>query len=249
MTDRLPPGAPVEGFSPPPHPKGTRLEGASVTIEPLDADAHAAELFAANQHDPDDQNWTYLPYGPFTTEADYRAWVEEVSAQPDPCFFAIHSKRHGQAVGVASYLRIVPTHGVIEVGHIHFSPLLQATREATEAMFLMADRVFAQGYRRYEWKCNALNIRSRRAAARLGFSYEGVFRQMMIAKGRNRDTAWFAMIDQDWPAIKTCFDTYLSDDNFTPDGRARTSLSALTRPLLYQIDPLHDSGEHRGIGL
>ncbi len=141
-----------------------------------------------------------------------------------------------KAIGIASFLRINPAQGLIEVGHINYSPLLQKTTEATEAMFLMMKWVFDNGYRRYEWKCNALNLKSRRAAQRLGFSYEGVFRQMTISKGRNRDTAWFAIIDKEWTEIEKCFDQFLSESNFDNNGKSKVSLTSLTESLLYKVD-------------
>jgi RimJ/RimL family protein N-acetyltransferase len=154
----------------------------------------------------------------------------------DPIFFAIISKKLDKAVGIASYLRIKPNDCSIEVGQINYSPLLQNTTEATEAMYLMMKWAFESGYRRYEWKCNALNLKSRRAAQRLGFSYEGIFRQMSISKGRNRDTAWFAVIDKEWKDVEQCFVQFLEDENFDGEGKARVSLSSLTKPLLYKID-------------
>ena len=154
----------------------------------------------------------------------------------DPVFLAIVEKESGRPLGIASYLRIHPAEGSIEVGHIHFSPLLQRTTSATESMFLMMQWAFEAGYRRYEWKCNSLNQASRRAAQRLGFSFEGIFRQMMIIKGRNRDTAWFAAIDSEWPALKTAFERYLDEKNFDKEGRPVTSLSSLTASLLHKKD-------------
>ena len=234
MTDNL--GEIISGFTPPPHPKGISLQGAHILIEPLDDAKHGAQLFAAKQRDVSGDNWTYLPYGPFADEVAYRTWLRAQQEGDDPCFFAMIDPATQQAVGIASFLRIDQANGVIEVGHIHFSPLLQRTTASTEALFLMMQWAFEQGYRRYEWKCNALNVPSRRAAQRLGLSYEGIFRQMMISKGRNRDTAWFAAIDKEWPALQQAFLTFLSADNFTSDGVAIQSLSSLTAPLLYQRD-------------
>jgi len=166
--------------------------------------------------------------------SDYIDWIQSFEEHDDPVFFAIISKKLKKAIGIASYLRINPNDGLIEVGHINYSPLLQRTTEGTEAMFLMMQWAFDNGYRRYEWKCNALNMRSRKAAQRLGFSYEGVFRQMTISKGRNRDTAWFAIIDKDWQVIQKCFHQFLSDINL--DEKSKYSLSSLTKPLLYKVD-------------
>jgi RimJ/RimL family protein N-acetyltransferase len=158
--------------------------------------------------------------------------VRSVAGKDDPQFHAIVDRATGQAVGVASYLRIDPAAGSIEVGHINYSPLLQRTVAATETMYLMMRRAFELGYRRYEWKCNALNAPSRGAAQRLGFSYEGVFRQARVDKGRNRDTAWYAMIDTEWPALDQAFRRWLDPANFDEQGRQRTSLSELTAPVL-----------------
>ena len=226
----------VNGFTPPPHPKGIHLDGKTVRLAPLDAATHATDLFHANRLDTDGRNWDYLPYGPFDRLEDYQSWLTDQAGAQDPTFFAIIRLSDDKAVGVASFLRINPPDGSIEVGHINYSPLLQKTREGTEAMYLMMKWAFESGYRRYEWKCNALNAKSRYAAQRLGFSYEGVFRQMSISKGRNRNTAWFAVIDQEWEALKACFETYLSDENFTADGTPKTALSQLTKPLLYKLD-------------
>ena len=188
----------------------------------------------ANALDKEGINWEYLPYGPFENLSDYIDWIQSFEEHNDPVFFAIISKKLKKAIGIASYLRINPNDGLIEVGHINYSPLLQRTTEGTEAMFLMMQWAFDNGYRRYEWKCNALNMRSRKAAQRLGFSYEGVFRQMTISKGRNRDTAWFAIIDKDWQVIQKCFHQFLSDINL--DEKSKYSLSSLTKPLLYKVD-------------
>ena len=187
----------------------------------------------------DGRNWTYLAQDPFERYDDFEAWVARSAESADPQFYAVlsapstdSSAASSAAVGVASYLRITPAAGTIEVGHIHFSPRLQHTPAATEAMYLMMRRAFELGYRRYEWKCDALNAPSRRAAQRLGFSYEGEFRQALVTKGRNRDTAWYACIDREWPALSAAFETWLDPDNFDANGRQRQALSALTAPLL-----------------
>src|SRR5690606_13208426 len=180
--------------------------------------------------DRDNRNWTYLTTGPFARESEYRAWLERVAKSDDPLFHAILDRKSGKAVGVASYLRIDPPNGVIEVGHINFSPLLQRSPAATDAMYLMMRRVFDElGYRRYEWKCDSLNAPSRAAAERYGFRYEGLFRQAVVYKGRNRDTAWFSILDAEWPAIKIAFETWLDPANFDADGRQRRSLRELTQ--------------------
>lgn len=231
--DRL--GRPVLGWVPPPRPPRDAFEGRYVRLEPLSV-AHAADLHAANS--ADDAIWDYMPYGPFGTESDYAAWVGSVEAGDDPVFYALLDLGTGRAAGVASYLRIAPEAGSIEVGHINLSPALQRTRAATEAMALMMGWAFGAGYRRYEWKCNALNLGSRRAAERLGLSYEGVFRQAVVVKGRNRDTAWFAAIDSEWSAIRSAFDRWLDPANFDEAGRQRLSLSDLTAPILVARDPV-----------
>ncbi|HQY44451.1 MAG TPA: GNAT family protein [Paracoccaceae bacterium] len=228
-------GREVPNWSPPVWPDTQCLEGQYVRLERLNATDHAAELHAANRGS--DWIWDYLPYGPFESVADYRAWAETMAGERDPFFYAIRDLAGGRLGGVASFLRITPQQGVIEVGHICFAPALQGTRAATEAMTLLARWVFGAGYRRYEWKCDALNLPSRRAAERLGFSYEGTFRQHTIYKGRNRDTAWFAMTDGDWKAIGPAYDRWLAPENFDPDGQQRESLSALTRPHLVTRDP------------
>jgi RimJ/RimL family protein N-acetyltransferase len=203
------------------------MHGRFCRLEPL-ALVHAAALHDAHALDREARNWTYLPYGPFASPADYARWVEWAAAQEDPQFFAIAEATSARPVGVASYLRIEPAHGVIEVGHLAFSPLLQRTPAATEAMYLMMRRVFDElGYRRYEWKCDSLNAPSRRAAARLGFTYEGTFRQMHVVKGRNRDTAWFSLLDSEWPALRCAFERWLAPANFAAAGEQRQSLGAL----------------------
>ena len=226
----------VESFSIPPHPKGISIEGKLVNLKPLIASEFAEELFISNAIDKEGINWAYLPYGPFDSQVDYAKWIKSFEEGDDPIFFAVISKKLKKAIGIASFLRINPAQGLIEVGHINYSPLLQKTTEATEAMFLMMRWVFDNGYRRYEWKCNALNLKSRRAAQRLGFSYEGVFRQMTISKGRNRDTAWFAIIDKEWVEIERCFDQFLSESNFDNNGKSKVSLTSLTESLLYKVD-------------
>jgi RimJ/RimL family protein N-acetyltransferase len=223
-------GWPVPGWTPRPRPPRAPSEGRVCRIEPIDPERHAADLFAANRQDREDRIWTYLPYGPFAAFEPYRDWMKSACLGDDPLFHAIIDKPSGRAVGVASYLRIEPAVGVIEVGHINYSPVIQRTVAATEAMYLMMRRVFDElGYRRYEWKCDALNAPSRSAALRLGFRFEGIFRQATIYKGRNRDTAWFAITDRDWPGLKQAFESWLDPANFDGAGRQRQSLSALTK--------------------
>lgn len=213
-------------WTPPPIPPRTPLVGRFCRVEPLSAEHHAAALYGANTADPGPM-WTYLPYGPFASYGAYKEWVEENERSSDPRFYAIVDNRTNQPSGVAAYLRIDQRNGVIEVGHIAYAPRLRRTAAATEAMYLMMKEVFALGYRRYEWKCDALNAPSRAAAQRLGFRYEGTFRQAVIYKGRNRDTAWFALTDQDWPVVETAFAQWLAPENFDEQGQQRVSLSSL----------------------
>jgi len=231
-----PVGLPVAGWSPPPRPQREALTGRFCRVEPLSPDLHAADLHAANKHDATGRMWTYLSYGPFASLAEYRSWMQGVCAGEDPLFFAIVDLQSGRAVGVATYMRIDPGNGCMEVGHLAYSPLLQRTPAATEAMFLMMQQAFALGYRRYEWKCHSLNAASRRAAQRLGFSFEGVFRQAVVARGRNRDTAWFSVIDSEWPALDRMYRRWLAPANFEAGGEQRERLSDLTDPLLVRRD-------------
>lgn len=203
------------------------MEGRFCRLLPLEPTKHAASLYAANALDAEGRMWTYLPYGPFDALDDYAEWLEEMCGKSDPLFYAIVDQPAARAVGVASYLRIDPRGGCIEVGHLGYSPLLQRTPAATEAMFLMMQKAFSLGYRRYEWKCNALNGPSRTAAQRLGFSFEGVFRQAGVVKGRNRDTAWYSMVDHEWPALKETFLRWLHPKNFDEQGRQQVRLSTL----------------------
>jgi RimJ/RimL family protein N-acetyltransferase len=225
----------VQGWAPPERPGPDGFLGRYAELERLNGAKHAEALHRANR--ASDAIWDFLPYGPFDRGEEYLGWVEEMAAKTDPFFYAIRDRETGAWGGVASYLRITPEAGTIEVGHINFSPSLQRTRAATEAMFHMMHWVFEAGYRRYEWKCNALNAGSRRAAERLGFSYEGIFRQAAVVKGRNRDTAWFACIDREWPALRAAYETWLDPANFDAEGRQRQALADLTRPVLVARDP------------
>jgi RimJ/RimL family protein N-acetyltransferase len=227
-----PVGRIVADWHAPPRPSRAPLEGRYCRLEPLDAARHAADLYAANARDPDGRMWTYMPYGPFANLEAYRNWMQAASATDDPHFLAIVDRTSSTAVGVASFLRIDPGSGSIEVGHLAFSPLLQRTTAATEAMFLMMEWAFVAGYRRYEWKCNALNAPSRAAAQRLGLSFEGIFRRATVVKGRNRDTAWYAATDAEWPALAHAYRTWLAPENFDAAGRQRLSLASLTAGVL-----------------
>jgi len=200
------------------------IEGERVRLEPF-APAHSASLYASLHASGDPRLWVYLPYGPFDQQ-EWEAWFAASAAADDPMFYAIVDPSTGAALGQASYLRIEPHHRVIEIGHVALGPALQRTPVATEALFLLARHAFDDlGYRRLEWKCDALNDRSRRAAERLGFTFEGVFRQHMIVKGRNRDTAWFAILDREWPALRAGFEQWLAPENFDGDGRQLRSLA------------------------
>lgn len=213
-----PVGVALPDWQPPPFIPHQMLEGRFCCLEPLDVARHAEALHAANALDREGRNWTWLPYGPFADFAAYSAWLEKMAALRDPQFYVITAAGTGQALGVAAFMRIYPAHGIVEVGHLNFSPLLQRKPAATEAMYLMMRRAFALGYRRYEWKCNALNTPSSRAAERLGFRFEGVFRQAMVTKGRNRDTAWYSVIDSEWPALERAFQSWLTPENFDAHG-------------------------------
>jgi RimJ/RimL family protein N-acetyltransferase len=214
-------GPSVGNWKPPAYPPRTPIAGRYCHVEPLAA-YHARDLWDANSIDREQRNWTYLVHGPYDTFEEYAAWVDRACASTDPLFFAILSPR---AVGVAAYLRIAPEAGSIEVGHINYSPLLQRTRAATEAMYLMMKRAFDLGYRRYEWKCDALNAASCAAAERLGFTYEGTFRQATVYKGRNRDSAWYSVIDIEWPNRRAALERWLAPENFDAQGNQRTKLS------------------------
>ena len=225
----------VPDFTPPPAPEGVTLEGRFVRLERMDPDTHAADLHRA--YSGHDALWDFMPYGPFLSAAGYHRWAKDAASGGDPLFHVLRDAVTGRAGGVASYLRIAPDAGSIEVGHICIAPELSRSPATTEAMFLMMDWAFSNGYRRYEWKCNALNLPSRRAAQRLGFSYEGIFRQHLVSKGRNRDTAWFAVIDAEWPALREAFAAWLAPANFDGNGRQREKLSDLTGLVRAGSDP------------
>jgi RimJ/RimL family protein N-acetyltransferase len=192
------------------------MQGRTVTLEPLDLDRHAAALWqAVSGHD---EVWAWLFDGPYASQDDFRRDIAKKQAALDSIFYAIIPAATGTAAGYASFMRTEPAHGVIEVGNIMLSPALQRTTAATEAMYLMARHIFDLGYRRYEWKCNAQNLPSRRAALRYGFTYEGIFRQHVVVKDRNRDTAWFSMLDSEWPARKAAFEAWLDPSNFDGHG-------------------------------
>jgi RimJ/RimL family protein N-acetyltransferase len=222
-------GRPVAfgGATPPVH---TVLAGERVTLRPIDP-AHDAEALYAASHPPsgDPTIWTYLFDGPYPDLESFQESLEEQAARHDYVFFAVADANDDRPLGIASYLSIVPEHGVIEIGNIWFGPELQRTAAATETIYLLARHAFDElGYRRLEWKCNALNEPSRAAAARFGFHFEGVFLNHRVVKSRNRDTAWFAITDERWPAVRAAFERWLSPDNFAPDGTQRSRLGELT---------------------
>jgi RimJ/RimL family protein N-acetyltransferase len=216
-------GAPVPGWTAPPAPARDVITGRFCELRPLDVSS-AEKLFDAFSLDEDDREWTYLPYGPFETRDAFRAWVKTWAVSDTHVLFTIHSGEDRHPTGIAGYLHILPATGSIEVGHLRFSRLLQRTPAATEAMYLMMRRAFDLGYRRYEWKCDAFNDPSRRAATRLGFSFEGIFRQATVYKGRTRDTAWFSVIDAEWPALRQTFQAWLDPSNFDDQGRQKQRL-------------------------
>ena len=224
-------GEPVPNWQVPPFPERRVLTGRTCVLEPLHPERHAHNLFEANRAD-DGRMWTYLSYGPFETLDEYRAWLAATCQGSDPLFYAIVSQKTEHAAGLASYLRITPESGSLEIGHLAFSPQLQATTAATEALYLLMKHTFDLGYRRCEWKCDALNEKSRRAAQRLGFSFEGVFQQATLYKGRNRDTAWYAVTDKEWTRLEQAFERWLQPENFDPDGKQRLRLSSLSADAL-----------------
>jgi RimJ/RimL family protein N-acetyltransferase len=228
-------------------PDRAPLTGATVRLEALDPERHGRPLFAASHGDGvGERLFRHLPYGPFAGFDEFKAWLDERAASTDPLFFAIVDIETNRALGMASYLRMVPEHGVIEIGHIWFSPALQRTRQATEAIYLMSRHAFDDlGYRRLEWKCDALNDASRRAAVRFGFTYEGVFRQHLVVKGRNRDSAWYSMLDGEWPLIRAAFQSWLAPENFASDGVQRRSLGEI-RAANRDVKAIPDPGPAEG---
>ena len=236
MSDTRVLGDVVTDWIVPQKPGPDQIAGQFVRLERLEADAHAPDLFQAFLSDP--TLWDYMGSGPFTSAPGFHHWLADCATSQDTVFYAVRDTASGSCTGMASFLRIAPAAGSIEVGNICFGPALQRTRAATEAMYLMIQWAFEAGYRRYEWKCNALNMPSRRAAQRLGFSYEGIFRQALIVKGRNRDTAWFAIIDKDWPALQKAYAAWLAPANFAPSGEQKRSLADLTRAVRVASDPM-----------
>lgn len=234
MTNR-PIGPLVPNWTPPSAPNPMTLTGQYCRLEPLEAERHAALLFDA--FEGQDYLYDYMPAGPFHSAAQYHRWVKEVTSDDASLFFAVYDIRKDAYLGVLSFLRIAPEAGSIEVGNINFSEAMQRSPASTEAIYLIMKWAFEAGYRRFEWKCNALNGPSRRAAQRLGFSFEGIFRQALVVKGRNRDTAWFAIIDAEWPALKEAYRVWLDPMNFDHNGQQRERLGDLTSLVRAASDP------------
>ncbi len=210
-------------------PMKNAIQGTHCILEPLDIDKHAAQLFESLLLDNKGESWTYLPYGPFKDGMEFQEWLKKTISEHDTLLYAVTDPKSLVPIGIAGFLRINPEHGVIEVGHLHYSKLLKRTPAATEAMYLMMRYVFEElGYRRYEWKCNSLKQDSRNAALRLGFKFEGIFRQSNVFKTCNRDTAWFSIIDSEWHEIKKRFQRWLSPENFDISGNQRSSLREIS---------------------
>jgi RimJ/RimL family protein N-acetyltransferase len=227
-------GFDLPGWKAPQFPPHAALHGRYARLEPLNTARHAQGIYQAQGEDADGTRWTYSFHGPYSNFADYEKWCRGAEASRDPQFYAIVDVASGQAVGTCTYMRIEPKHGVIEIGNIYFSPRLAQTRAATEAMYLMMANAFELGYRRYEWKCDSCNLPSRAAATRLGFTYEGMFRQAIVNKGRNRDTTWFAVIDVDWNGgLQNAYARWLDPANFDANGAQKLRLSELTAPFVH----------------
>lgn len=224
----------LRDWTPPPLPARTGFSGRYVSLEPL-GPGHIQGLLVSFAEDDTGAMWHYLPIGPVDA-SQYTEWVDVARASADPMHFAVRME-DGRLGGTLSLMRITPKAGSVETGWLTFAPRLQRTREATEAVYLLMKWAFESGYRRFEWKCDAANLPSRRAAERFGFSYEGIFRQAAVVKGRNRDTAWFACIDDEWPKLKNAFETWLSAGNFDAMGQQKQRLSELTAPILAARDP------------
>jgi RimJ/RimL family protein N-acetyltransferase len=221
-------GEPVPEWTARPQPPRVSVEGRYCRLEPLDASKHADDLYDAYSRAEDGRDWTYMSSGPFADAAAYRDYAERIAASKDPLHYTVVDLKTQKAVGTLALMRIDAANGVIEVGFVAFSPLLKRTRISTEAQFLLMKHVFDDlGYRRYEWKCDSLNAPSRETAARLGFQFEGIFRQAVVYKGRSRDTAWFSVIDKEWPARRAEFEQWLAPENFDEQGAQRKSLTAI----------------------
>lgn len=224
MTDQHP----TLNWQPVAAPARETLKGRYLDLEPLDAARHGNDLWDALQGpESDPLLWDYLPYGPFTERAAFDSWIAANAASADPQFYAVREKRSGRVTGLLSFLRITPKDGVIEIGHIAFGRVMQRSPASTEAVYLLAKRAFDLGYRRLEWKCNSRNARSMHAAERLGFVYEGTFRQHMVVKDQNRDSAWFSILDSEWAPRQAAFEAWLAADNFDTEGRQKRALESL----------------------
>jgi len=228
-------GFAVPGWTAPPIPPRTTLEGRYARLEPFATARHARDLWDAQQDPGDAARWTYLFSGPYKSFEEYEKWCVVSETSKDPQFYAIVDIASGRAVGSCGLMRIEPKHGVIEIGNIYFSGRLARTRAASESMYLLMNYVFELGYRRYEWKCDSCNLPSRAAATRFGFTYEGMFRQAIVVKGRNRDTSWYAIVDGDWKrGLKNAYLHWLDAANFDASGHQKVSLSALTAPFVHE---------------
>lgn len=226
-----PVGAPLPDWQPRAWPQFETFSGRYCRLEPLDAQRHGRQLYAAYARASDGRDWTYLPTEPFTCEADYLTHVSNIEHGRDPMHFAVIDLSSNQAIGTLALMRIDASNGSVEVGYVVFSPLLKQTRMATEAHYLLMRYAFETlGYRRYEWKCDSCNQPSRNAALRLGFRFEGTFRQATVYKGRSRDTCWFSIIDGEWPQLSNGFSRWLAPENFNADGTQREKLEALRQP-------------------
>ncbi|MFZ3184647.1 MAG: GNAT family protein [Pseudomonas sp.] len=218
----------LQDWQPAQLPAATTLAGHYVRLEQLDPARHGDDLWQALQGaEADPQMWHFMAYGPFASRDDFAQWLDSNAAGCDPLFYAVIDRLSGKALGLLSYLNITPAHGNIEIGHVCFGRAMQRSVQASETIYLLARYAFELGNRRLEWKCDNLNLRSRRAAERFGFSHEGLFRQHLVRKGRNRDTAWFSLLDHEWPAMQGAFERWLAADNFSADGQQRHSLTAL----------------------
>ncbi|MBN4666620.1 GNAT family N-acetyltransferase [Pandoraea nosoerga] len=221
-------GPALPNWTPRMPPPRTSIQGRYCRLAPMDVERHARELYEAYATAPDGRDWTYMSGGPFPTFDSYYAYATRMAASADPLHHVVVDGETDKAVGTLALMRVDTANGVIEVGHVAYSPLLKRTRAGTEAQYLLMRRAFDElGYRRYEWKCDALNAPSRRAAARYGFTFEGVFRQAIVYRGRSRDTAWFSITDGEWPAVSRGFEQWLSPENFDAQGRQRATLAAL----------------------
>lgn len=221
-------GPALDGWTARPRPPRTPMKGRTCTVEPVDVGRHAADLHRAYAGAADGRDWTYLSAGPFATQGDYVEYLSAAAASADPFHHAVIDHRTGKAIATLALMRIDPPNGVIEVGHVTYSPLIQRTVMGTEAQFLLMRRAFDElGYRRYEWKCDAFNAPSRRAALRYGFRFEGVFRQAVVTRGRSRDTAWYSILDSEWAQLRPAYERWLAATNFDEQGRQRATLSSL----------------------